>query len=400
MPQRKSHADLNQLMVRISWTAHRGAAADTGAQAELIMHRLLPAGNFVMTESHPDIILFMSGGSERRAIELSEPERPVLLLSIRGNNAYAAATEVMAWMVNNNRIAILSDAEEAAESGLLDRWRRVACAWTGLRESRAGLIGAVSEWLVASDVSAAILSHKFGINLIEIPWNTLPDYTGQEPDSVLTARFTHNNASGLTEAAQVLTLLRGVIKERELNALAVECFSLVQQRKVTACLALAQLNTEHIPAACEGDLASLAGMMLIRAVAGSVPWMANTTRLKSTTLMLSHCTAAFDFVSEIKLPTHYETDSSIAVAGRVNAHDVTLFRLSDTLDRAFIAEGRVVSHPREANACRTQVEIELPDHQIKVLREKPLGNHLLVVPCKCEELLNLLCRYKSIMVVS
>jgi len=400
MPQKKGDTGLEQYMVRIAWTAHRGAPTDTGAQAEDIMQRLLPAGSFVMTASQPDIILFMSGGSERRAIELSDPERPVLLLSIRGNNAYAAATEVMAWMVNNDRTAILSDADDAAESGLLDRWRRVAGAWAGLSDSRAGLIGTVSEWLVASDVPAAILRQKFGITLAEIPWNNLPDYTGQTPDEVLTERFAGHNAAGLTEAAQVLTLFRRIIAERNLDAITVECFSLVQQRKVTACLALAQLNTERTPAACEGDLVSMTGMMLIRAVTGSVPWMANTTRLTSSTIILSHCTAAFDFVSGIKLSTHYETDCSLAVAGRVDAQDVTLFRLSDTLDRAFIAEGRVVSHPQITKACRTQVEIELPDNQIEGLRKKPLGNHLLVVPCRCQELLRLLCRYKNIKVVS
>ncbi|HAX93042.1 MAG TPA: hypothetical protein DCY25_03680, partial [Bacteroidales bacterium] len=204
----------------IAWAAHRGASPDTAARAEGLMNRILSPGAFRMTDRQPDIILFMSGGSERRALELADPSRPVLLLSIRGNNAYAAATEVMAWMVNNGRIALLSDAEDAVESGLFDRWRRVAGSWTGLRDSRAGLIGTVSEWLVASDVPAFILKHKFGMELVEIPWNSLPDYAGQIPDKPLTERFAGHNASGLREAAKVLTLLRRVIQENDLDAIA------------------------------------------------------------------------------------------------------------------------------------------------------------------------------------
>ncbi|MDZ7635362.1 MAG: hypothetical protein U5L72_13415 [Bacteroidales bacterium] len=100
----------------------------------------------------------------------------------------------------------------------------------------------------------------------------------------------------------------------------VECFSLVQQqRKVTACLALAQLNSEGTVAACEGDLASMAGMMAGLAATGTVPWMANTTRLTEKSLVLSHCTIAFDLVSDISLPTHFETDSSLAIDGQMTA---------------------------------------------------------------------------------
>ena len=194
----------------------------------------------------------------------------------------------------------------------------------------------------------------------------------------------------------MLTVLRGVIEERELRAVAVECFSLVQQRKVTACLALAQLNTEGTVAACEGDLASMAGMLMIKAFTGHVPWMANTTCITRVGVILSHCTAGFDLVSNISLPTHYETGQSLAVDGMIDASLVTLFRLDDRLQRAFIAEGRVSSHPRITDACRTQVEIELPANLLELLRSRPLGNHLLMIPGRHSELLGLMLKYKAI----
>ncbi|MFZ2287459.1 MAG: hypothetical protein WAV93_10790 [Bacteroidales bacterium] len=392
----KSESSVNtEYVLRVAWAAHRGVGENTGSEAGNYMRGLLPPEHFIMVDSRPDIILFMSGGSERRAIEQTEPGHPVLLLSIRGNNAYAAATEVMAWMVNHNRIALLSDAADASESGLTERWRRAAGVWHHLKGKRAGLIGAVSEWLVASDVSAETLRKRFGVNLTGIPWAGLPDYSREDPDSALLQRFAGHKATGLDEAARVLTLLRRVISENNLSAVGVECFSLVQQHKVTACLALAQLNNEGSVAACEGDLASMAGMMAGQAAAGIVPWMANTTRLTGETLILSHCTIAFDLAREIKLLTHFETDSSLAVDGQLTASEVTLFRFSDSLDRALIAEGKVVSRPRLANACRTQVEIELPENKLKILRGKPLGNHLLVLPGKHSVLLSLACFYKG-----
>ena len=363
------------------------------------MQKLLPREAFSMVDRQPDVILFMSGGSERRAIELAEPERPVLLLSIRGNNAYAAATEVMAWMVNHNRIAMLPGATDHSESGLLEKWGRAAGAWERLKGRRAGLIGTVSEWLVASDVSAETLSHRFGVILEGIPWAGLPDYSKEEPDSALLGRFSGQKSAGLDDAARVLTLLRRVISDNGLSAVGVECFSLVQERKVTACLALAQLNAEGTVAACEGDLVSMAGMMAGHAATGIVPWMANTTSLTEKTLILTHCTIAFDLVSDIKLPTHFETGDSLAIDGQLTATEVTIFRFSAGLDRVFIAQGRVAGRPRLPDACRTQVEIELPANKLKMLREKPLGNHLLVLPGNHSALIELVCLYRGIRVV-
>ncbi len=387
---------VNEYPLRVAWAAHMGAPETTAAEAETFMGKLLSPGAFVMVDTQPDVILFMSGGSERRAIDLAEAGRPVLLLSISGNNAYAAATEVMAWMVNNDRTAMLSDAADASHSGLTERWRIAASVWYHMKGIRAGLVGTVSEWLVASDVTAETFRKQFGVELTGIPWSSLPDFSKEEPDRALLNRFGSQKPEGLDEAAKVLTLLRRVISDNNLEAVGVECFSLVQQRKVTACLALAQLNNEGTIAACEGDLASMAGMMAGKAATGTVPWMANTTHLTGRTIILSHCTIAFDLVGDIKLPTHFETDSSIAVAGNIRASEVTLFRLSDRLDKAFIAEGKVVSHPFLADACRTQVEIELPVNKLKLLRERPLGNHLLVLPGNHSGLLELVFRYRDI----
>jgi len=101
-------------------------------------------------------------------------------------------------------------------------------------------------------------------------------------------------------------------------------------------------------------------------------------------------------VSRVKLPSHYETGWSLAVDGDITARDITVCRFSENLDRVFIAEGRVVSQPHLEDACRTQVEIELPAEALRLLRERPLGNHLLMSPGNHLDLIRLACRYKGI----
>ena len=386
--------------LRVAWAAHRGAPATTASDAEEHLGRFLARDTFTMTDDHPDVILFMSGGSEKRAVELADPGKPVLLLSVRGNNAYAAATEAMARMINNGMTAMLSDISDAAESGLLAGWQRVAGAWESLNGMRAGLIGTVSEWLVASDVSAETLKNRMGVTLKGIPWERVPDYALSEPDVSLLSRFSVKNTGAIEEAARVLTMLRQIISGNDLQAIGVECFSLVQQRKVTACLALAQLNTEGTVAACEGDLASMAGMLAGKALTGTIPWMANTTRLTEKTVILSHCTAPFDLVSEVTLPSHFETGYSLAVDGNIPLQEVTLFRFSEKLDRVFLEEGTIISRPRLRDACRTQVEIEMPPRGLGLLRNRPLGNHLLMIPGRHSRLLELAFRYKGFEVLT
>jgi len=385
--------------LNVAWTANKGADSNTGENAKKYLQQFLPADAFVLTDQQPDVILFMSGGSERQALAMIQPERPVLLLSIRGNNAYAAATEVMAWMVSHGRFAILSDAQDAFETGLLNQWYQMVAVWQGFYGKKAGLIGRVSDWLVASAVPAERFRRQFGITLEEISWNSLPDYNNMLPDVNLLERFNGDNITGLNQTAQVLTVLRQAITRRKLCAIAVECFGLVQQKKVTACLALAQLNAEGTVAACEGDLASMAGMMLVGAFAGSVPWMANTTRITDQSLILSHCTVPFNMVQNPSITSHYETDCSLAIKGIIDATEVTIFRLSGPLDKAFIAEGTVLNHPDLPSACRTQLEIKLPSDSLAQMRNHPLGNHLVMAIGHYGAILRLACHYRGIKVI-
>ncbi len=55
--------------------------------------------------------------------------------------------------------------------------------------------------------------------------------------------------------------------------------------------------------------------------------------------------------------------------------------------------------PDLTNACRTQVEIELPSQSLALLRTQPLGNHLLMAPGKYADLLRLVCNYKGIRIL-
>lgn len=328
----------------------------------------------------PEIILFLSGGSERYALERAKSDGNYLLIGSRHGNSYASATEVKAWMNSKGIPSILLD-EEAMDTPMrVQNFSKAGEALKSQRGKRIGMIGKVSGWLVASDIPTSRLREKFGIERIDIGWDQLPRHTDVPPSADFLDYFRNPGEFDLTETARVSELLALTIADRNLDAITVECFPLVKENHVTACLPLARFNDLGFPAGCEGDLTALTGMMLVRELTGTVPWIANINEVSETGCLFSHCTIAPQLVDDLTVKTHYETNEGTAIQGRFRSDEVTLFRLDQSLNRAFVTTGKVIGRPRSHSACRTQITVQLPPSALTLLREDPLGNHHLILP--------------------
>ena len=136
------------------------------------------------------------------------------------------------------------------------------------------------------------------------------------------------------------------VEEHDLDGISVECFPMIREKKVTACPSLALLNKLKIPAACEGDMVSLAGMMLIRSIFNKVPWMANLSGVKDNEAQFSHCSVPLDLLRQYTLNTHFETQLGLAIEGILSGDEFTVFRLDKYMMKAFVAEGVAIEkHP-------------------------------------------------------
>jgi len=124
--------------------------------------------------------------------------------------------------------------------------------------------------------------------------------------------------------------------------------------------------------------------------------MANLVSITNNSVFFAHCTIATNLVNTYKISTHFETNSGTAVQGQFNSEDVTLFRLDNNLEQAFITVGKVISRPSKNNACRTQIEVEISENNLQLLKENPLGNHHLILPGKYEEVLRFFCTWNQI----
>lgn len=350
----------------------------------------------------PVAVVVGTGGTEAAVLRLREarqavaPDEPLLLVALPAHNSLPAALEALARVRQDGgrgRIVPLRGPDDGP--GLA----RVAAALEDLRvreqlhRARIGLVGVPSDWLVASVPAAAAVRETWGPEVVPAELGALLDATLRPPDeaaSGLAASFTAGAATvretdeaGVKTAASVLPALEGLVARERFDAVAVRCFDLVTERGTSGCLALSALNDSGTVAACEGDLATAVAMLWVKELLGTASWMANPSDADTVTgrLRLAHCTVPRSLLSGWDLRSHFESGLGVALAGELPPGPVTLLRLGGRrLESVFLAEGEALATPRRDDLCRTQLDVLLEPGAVAELLERPLGNHLVLVP--------------------
>ena len=388
--------------ILIKYIAFPSASLEVYNRGEEIIKKTFPEYNFIKSENNPELIFILSGGSENQAKEIVHNLSSVLLIAMNENNSYAAATEIKAYCNQNNIKSLLINIDiEKKISKKIGFYFRFYKAINNLKKYRIGLIGNVSKWLIASNMQSEVLKSKFGIELIQYDWKNLKKYSDFEANSNFINHFKNSIGFDITDSSKVYNLLANIIEENKLDAITVECFPMVWEHSVTACLALSKLNTDNIPSGCEGDLTSISGMIIGKELTGKIPWMANliTLNLNKNSVFLAHCTIGTNMVSDYNITTHFETNTGNAVQGKFLGDEVTIFRFDKNLEKAFISYGKVIDRPDKNDACRTQIEVELTENAIESLKHNPLGNHHLVLAGKHTDILSFFCKMTMIEII-
>ncbi len=160
---------------------------------------------------------------------------------------------------------------------------------------------------------------------------------------------------------------------------AINCFPFLLSHGYTPCLALAVLNANGIPTACEADLQALLLMAISRHITGHVGFMANVNDVNGDRAFLSHCTAPLSLLEGVKFTTHFETGLSHALTGRFKFEDVTIASISRDFKYATIWEGRVVeSGLLRSDVCRVQIVVKASN--IERIVDKAPYNHHVIMP--------------------
>lgn len=351
-------------------------------RSEQILDDFFNTESYAINKNKGEVLYVASGGSEQYAVQLTKEHQNIILLCTRENNSYAATLEISAYLrAQNKRVGIVDVFAPKAFEEFVEL-QNVNQVLEILAQQKAALIGEVTDWLIISDVEDKLVKDKLGIELKRLPWNQLSNYQGKEPSQEFLKYFPNFNTEQLQETAKVYSLLEEVIKEKKLSAISVECFSMVRQDQVTACLPLAVFNGKNIVAACEGDICSMLGMMLIRAIAGEIPWQANVAEIKEEQILFAHCTAPLNVLKSFDITTHFETNCGTAIQGKFEQQKAGVFRVNNKLDKYMLLQGDIIHTPDHDFACRTQIEFKTTKEQTKLLKEQGLGNHHLIFPAE------------------
>ncbi len=345
-----------------------------------ILNEFFQKNEYEIQDEYAGILFVASGGSEQVAKDVVADKDNIIILCHREQNSFAATMEIASYFRSKGKRVSVIDVMSIDAFDEFKEVHQVVIALESLHGQRAAVIGEISSWLINSDIDNKLIGDKLGVEMLRLPWSQLGNHKSCDPSKELFSFFPDMEESKLAETAKVYRLLENIISEYGLDAFSLECFSMVQKDKVTACLPLAVMNTKNTVAACEGDVCSMIGSMLLKAISGVIPWQANVAEIKTESILFAHCTAPLMHLSSHNITTHYETDCGTAIQGKFNKGQYGAFRINNTLDKYMMLEGEIVDTPTHSFACRTQIDFSTSKEQTAILKNSSLGNHHLIFP--------------------
>ena len=347
-----------------------------------------------------DIIYVRTGGTEGLFKEVFPTlHGKIVLLTSGRSNSLAASMEILSYLNQHGRKGEIIHGSTGYIAERLLILSKVASAAMNLSGTNLGVIGKPSDWLISSEANKEMLKDKLGINLVEIPISELISeiYDSSHFGSMMMAsdhvkRVMQNFGAHAPEflkkrsevSLRIYFALSNLICRYNLKGLTIRCFDLLDQVNNTGCLALALLNTEGIPASCEGDVPALVSMAIGNALTQQCGFQANPSRLdpEQGEIVLAHCTVPFDMLRSYEFDSHFESGKGIAIKGELPEGNATIFKIAGDLSRSFCHEAELKCNLDEESLCRTQIMVKLEGDGNSICRDyflnDPIGNHHIV----------------------
>jgi L-fucose isomerase-like protein len=326
------------------------------------------------------VLLVLTGGTEFLGAQVQAEE--VLLLVHRSQNSLPAALELRTFFERKGRRASILIPQELTR--LLPLKEKAWQAVGAFRRSRLARVGGSASWLMGSQIDPVLIEQRFRIRCEEVSLQEMFRlFEGGSTDDLwrqpwLTAETCGIGAEDLPKADRFAGALLAYAKAQGWDGLALSCFDFLLATGTSGCLALAELNRNHISAGCEGDLPALLTMRLLALLSGRSTFMGNPSWIEMDRVLLAHCTISPSLVQEFRLRTHFESGTSVAVAGTLIPGEYTLVKIAPSLEGIFFAPCRTLPWESQENLCRTQVLLEMKGAER--LKRLPLANHLVLVP--------------------
>ena len=323
------------------------------------------------------VVAVLTGGTESKFLHLVDEglidlSKPVYLMVSGHSNSLAASLEILSYIRQHKGIGkVMMNAEDTALEQAQDDV--VIIPTESILKSngklRLGVVGAPSDWLIASGVNYQDVLQKMNCELVDIPIEEVSSLG--EVDA------------GMKGAEAIYERLKELVNRYDLQGVTLRCFDLLTTVKNTGCIALSKLNDEGIPAACEGDIPTLLTMMVCNQLTGELCFQVNPARIKADGEMLfAHCTLPLGMTEKHEYTTHFESGIGVAIHGDLPTGDYTLVKLSGDMKRLLAVDVTLERCQFEQNLCRTQVWIKATPAVSRYFLTDPIANHHVLIKGK------------------
>ena len=322
------------------------------------------------------VVAILSGGTESKFIQLLREKkidlkRPIYLIVSGYSNSLAAALEILSFIRQHNGIGkIMQHAKdiifpEESDTASLTRTPLEKVLKDGNKQ-RLGVIGAPSDWLIASKVDYKEVLKKMNVELVDVPIDEVIALGEVDP--------------GMKGAEAIYEKLKEMIAKYKLDGITLRCFDLLKTVKNTGCIAISKLNDEGIPAGCEGDIPVLLTILACKRLTGEPGFIVNPARIQPDgQMLLAHCTIPLKMTEKHEYTTHFESGIGVAIHGNLPAGDYTLVKLSGDLKRLLAVNVELTRCQNEQNLCRTQVWLQTTPTVSQYFLTDPIANHHLLI---------------------
>ena len=331
------------------------------------------------------IYFIASGGAEEGFKKIhKETKEPYVLLTTPGYNSLAAAMEIMGFLQEQGVEGEILHGSIKNIAKRLNVLKRAADAKEKISHMKLGSFGTPGG-LIASEADFEYLHNTAGLNLIMFSLDELIEecYKGGYPVNQFTEELKEKGyeLGEVEKALNVYGALKRLIEKYDLKGVTVKCFDLLDKLHTTGCLALAILNAEGIPAACEGDQKSLVSMVVLNALTGGSGFMANPSCIdpKKNEIIFAHCTLPIDMPDRYGLTTHFESGIGVAVTCDLVSQPMTVFKCDGRLSRHYAEKANLVETMHKSDLCRSQMRLHM-EGGIEYFLKHPISNHHII--CK------------------
>lgn len=218
------------------------------------------------------IALVVTGGTERLIQSIANRGIPTLILAHESMNSLPASLEALAIVGTVNPTRLVFGRNNIGLDNI-KLFVKSAKALKRIRRYRIGLIGGPSPWLIYSLPDKKELTRHLSIKLVEISMEEFKaEYALQDTSSIngfIAKAKSQAPIKGdidifdFRKSITIYLALKRIADNRNLKAISLKCFDIIEDFKATGCYAISMLNNQGFVAGCEGDVPATTTMIVL-----------------------------------------------------------------------------------------------------------------------------------------